>query len=704
MGKHVKAKSRRNLAEDRDRAIGASPAAGNQGWPTRSSGYTDRPRFQPIQPVPGVEVEAAATSAITIAAEVHHNVDDAGQAEVALHTVPDMIADVGGSLLDGLPVVDTHTVDAPSTDLLPALTPAVAAGSLFDDLLTVEDSVLPDADEVVELSGTDAPPTDTDADGLAGAASETDIPQPVDAAASDLASIGSGSIWDSPVADDAAFEYVPPAADLGLTKAAEPAPSVVVVERIIERDAAATRHTDLPAVPDAASPSPAPAASPAPEMPEREPATPVSGLVIPPLTPEESAPAYLGESIYEAPIPDVHTPKAPLFTWRGKPLGGGSIPESRPAPSKRKAKAAVAVDPDAVDPQQWFEDTMQHALDLGASDMHLNLDKDGGTLVVRLRIDGQMRPFKTIHGVNAHIIMGRFKAAADLTTGVSFVPQESLYEVDVDGEMRKARIALFHTSNGGDALVLRLPTTGPLRHLDELEIAPDNLALFRKMLGAANKMICIAGPMGSGKTTTAHAALLEVAQPSRTVWTVEDPVERDLPGLTQLEIDEANGAGFEALLPKLLRSDYDTLFLGEIRDKATAEAGVRQAKVGRQIITTIHANNNVTALLRLIELAEDTPLSVMDAVLGIVSQRLVRRLNPIWDHIDPVEKYKGRVPIHEVLLVNDEITEALMTGANLSTVKELAAKASAVTFGQDAKRLIEAGITDEEEVRRVLGE
>jgi type II secretory ATPase GspE/PulE/Tfp pilus assembly ATPase PilB-like protein len=316
-----------------------------------------------------------------------------------------------------------------------------------------------------------------------------------------------------------------------------------------------------------------------------------------------------------------------------------------------------------------------------------------------------MQDFKTIEGANAQVIMGRFKAAAELPSGGSFVPTESLYTVDVDGESRKARVALFRDHNAGDALVLRLPPTGELRSLEELGFGESNLALFHKLLRAANRMVLIAGPMGSGKTTTAHAALKQVTTPERTVWSVEDPVERDLPGVVQLEIDESNGAGFHTLLPVLVRSDYDTLFLGEIRDKATAAAGVRQSKAGRQVITTIHANDNVTALLRLIELAEDSALSCMDAVRGVVSQRLMRRLNPEWEGgSDVTHRYKGRVPVHEVLIINDELTEAVMRNRPISEIKMIAASASESTFEIDSQRLIDAGITDEEEVRRVLGE
>jgi type II secretory ATPase GspE/PulE/Tfp pilus assembly ATPase PilB-like protein len=430
--------------------------------------------------------------------------------------------------------------------------------------------------------------------------------------------------------------------------------------------------------------------------------------------------------------------KEPLFVWRDKPLfvgKGNDVPvvedrgyaaddgepfaeiadsTQRPAPAarvqqqKRKKRNAEDSDVDGsrINPQTWFEDTVQDCLLLGVSDLHITVQQDdsnSSVLIARIRIDGQMRDYVTIVGMDAMVIINKFKAAASLSSQGNYVPEESTWEVEVEGDIRKARIALFQTATGGEALVLRLPPRGALRRLEDLEFAPNNLELFYSLLRSSNRMVVIAGPMGSGKTTTAHAALAHVATTTRNVWSVEDPVERVIPGLTQLEIDEKNGAGFEAYLPVLVRSDYDTLFLGEIRDKATAAAGVKQSKAGRQVITTIHANDNVTALLRLIELAEDSPMSVMNAVLGVVSQRLVRRLNPGWDGVDPADKYKGRVPVHEVLRVNDDLIEAVMRDKPIKEIKAIAAELSDSTFEMDAARLIAAGVTDQEEVDRVLG-
>lgn len=357
-----------------------------------------------------------------------------------------------------------------------------------------------------------------------------------------------------------------------------------------------------------------------------------------------------------------------------------------------------------VDPAVWLEETMRDALQLDASDLHIVVDGETRDLRARIRVDGQMRDFDYVQGVPARVIMGRLKAATELSSGGSFAPEETIYTIELDGEQRKARAVLFRVEDGGEALVMRLPLTGSLRQLDELDFAEYNLQHVLDLLAMPYKLIMIAGPMGSGKTTTAHGALMHVAKQTRTVWTIEDPVERRLPNLVQLEIDEDNGAGFDVLLSKLLRADYNTLFLGEIRDNATAAAAVRQAKAGRQVMSTIHADDNIKALMRLIELAGDSPLSVLSAVGGVISQRLVRRLNPNWDGVDLETKYKGRVPIHEILFVDDNLVEVMMEGKALSQIKQATAEAKGSTFAEDARRLIAAGVTDRAELLAVIGE
>lgn len=367
-----------------------------------------------------------------------------------------------------------------------------------------------------------------------------------------------------------------------------------------------------------------------------------------------------------------------------------------------------------VDNTTWLQNQIQEALVLGASDMVMETDGANALLFCDIRIDGRMRPLRRIIGEDpVRKVLGSFKSLSGLSTSGEFRPQEVVYSVPVPAdlsdpsagtELRKARVASFRQHHGGSSVVMRLPAQGRLKSLDELNFTPENLQLTQQLLMKANGLIMLAGPMGSGKSTTAYAALDHVANGERTIWTIEDPVERTIPGLIQLEVDEDNDAGFDALLPSLVRSDYDVLFLGEIRDKATAGAAVRQSRAGRQVFSTIHANDNVTALLRLVELAQDSPLSVLDSVRGVISQRLISKLNPDWDGKNPLEKYRGRIPIHEVLEITPKIVTAISEGQmSLAEVRELIADDTISTFEHNIYELLDAKVVDEEEVTRVLG-
>ncbi|XKH58586.1 Flp pilus assembly complex ATPase component TadA (plasmid) [Citricoccus nitrophenolicus] len=354
----------------------------------------------------------------------------------------------------------------------------------------------------------------------------------------------------------------------------------------------------------------------------------------------------------------------------------------------------------------WLDAAMQRAMVMRASDMNLETESGARTVLkIDIRVDGLIRPMYRVEGQAAAKLMGHFKVNAGLATSGAFKPEESIKTIMVDGEERKARVASVRKSNGGDAVVMRLPLTGTLKTLDQLSFSKDNLKLVRRLLGSANQMVMLAGPMGSGKTTTAHGCLMELNTGRRTIWSIEDPVERALPGVIQLEINEEQHAGFKELLPTLMRSDYNTLFLGEIRDLDTAAAGIRQAKAGRQVLTTIHANDNVGALMRLIDLAKVSPREALDSVRGVVSQRLVAKLNPNWhDGMDPVDKYLGRVPVHEVLTLTPDIVEAMCDeSVTLSEVREMAYDADMSTFEVDCERLVMSKVTDEEQVNEVFG-
>jgi len=335
--------------------------------------------------------------------------------------------------------------------------------------------------------------------------------------------------------------------------------------------------------------------------------------------------------------------------------------------------------------ETWVDEILGEALSQDASDVTIRANESLDEVEVLIRVDGIMRPFRYFKHELGRQIINRVRTKAELKTGVMFAPEESTYPVQTPEGPLKSRLTSFRKADGGPVMVFRLPQTGPLRTLEEMNFLEHNLSNVNKLLDYTSGALIFAGPMGSGKTTAAHAAVQRQNNGKRAIWSIEDPVERVLPGINQLEVNERNDAGFDKLLPAIVRSDYDTLFLGEIRDKATASAGLRQAKAGRQVISTIHANDNITALLRLIELSGESPMSVLDSVRGIISQRLVGRLNPDFA-TEPHRRYKGRVPVHEVLILNKDVIQTFIDGRPLAEVRKAAYESSYSTLHENHRR------------------
>ncbi|MGP5523331.1 GspE/PulE family protein [Glutamicibacter arilaitensis] len=361
----------------------------------------------------------------------------------------------------------------------------------------------------------------------------------------------------------------------------------------------------------------------------------------------------------------------------------------------------------------WLVDVLQEAISLDASDVLIEYRDEKVELFTQVRIDGTMKRFYKVSGMSAVPVLNAFKTKVNVITDLK--PQASHLDMlvpsglgdDEDGKplltKRKARIQAFTTASAGSVISVRLPQRGKTKTLHQLGLTTDNKNTVIDLIENSKKMVIFAGPMGVGKSTTGYACLDFINDGSRTIWTIEDPVEREIPGVIQLEAREQQNVGYGDLLPSLVRSDYDSLFLGELRDAITASAAVRQSRAGRQVLTTIHANDNVAAMIRLIELANDTPYAVLDSVEGVVSQRLLSRLNPEWDGEDPLTKYKGRVPIHEIMRLTPEIVDSLVDQVSLAKVRELVTKEQPQNFWHNADLLIEQGVTDLEEAERVLG-
>jgi type II secretory ATPase GspE/PulE/Tfp pilus assembly ATPase PilB-like protein len=423
----------------------------------------------------------------------------------------------------------------------------------------------------------------------------------------------------------------------------------------------------------------------------------------PPSTAETVAPAVAPEAAPADPAPVYLAAPVPMYlvTAPVKAPAGPFVPvaptELAPRPglanSNKKKLSDLVGD---YDPAEWLEPVLRDLVTAGASDVHLTLSGITKNLTVEARTDGELELVKVITGKGASVIVNKLKTMSDLSTSSSRVPGDGRYILEIDGHPYRVRAVSLPLFDGGEKLVLRLPSTGLLKTLDHIGFTETNMNAVRALLAKPGGMTLIAGPMGEGKTTTAHATIMAIGTEGKAVTAVEDPVERVLNGVSQIEVNEEVGAGFGDIMRYLVRADFDTLFIGEIRDSITAAAAVRMAKAGRRVISTIHATDNVTAMLRLIELSSDSPLSVLDAVSGVISQRLVRKLDPATG------AYDGRHPIHEVLFINDDFTDRLIANKSLGEIRA-AAGTTSTTFTDNLAELVRDGITDIYEARRVTG-
>jgi type II secretory ATPase GspE/PulE/Tfp pilus assembly ATPase PilB-like protein len=340
-----------------------------------------------------------------------------------------------------------------------------------------------------------------------------------------------------------------------------------------------------------------------------------------------------------------------------------------------------------------FEDLVAR----GVSDVHMTRSGTNGTFTVEARVDGKMQLVHVYEGVEATTICTLIKTDSKMTTGANLVPEDGSYILPIDGYEYRARAVALPLFDGGERIVFRLPQTGRLRPLEEVGFTKANFAATKALLDIPGGMTLFAGPTGEGKSTTSLSSLEYLRrQDNGVVITLEDPVERVMHDLTQMEVnEEVEGAGFGDMMRYLVRSDSNVLFIGEIRDPATATAAVEIAKSGRRVIATIHATDNVSAFLRLIGMAKETPLSVLDSVNGIVSQRLVPRLVP------GTSRFAGRYPIHEVTANSDALTDALVANTSRAHIRA-AAEPTSTTFKQNVEELVAEGITTLEEAKKVV--
>lgn len=363
-----------------------------------------------------------------------------------------------------------------------------------------------------------------------------------------------------------------------------------------------------------------------------------------------------------------------------------------------------------------------------ASDVHFDPAVDG--LRVRFRIDGTMRPERTLPKSMQSVVVSRLKIMANLNIAERRLPQDGRFRIVIEMRQVDIRVATLPTVYGEKMVLRILDVSTGVQSLDQIGLTDTNLRLFQEMLAASSGMILITGPTGSGKTSTLYAGLTERSTNDVNVITIEDPVEYQLAGVNQVAVNLATGLTFSKGLRSVLRQDPDIIMIGEIRDTETAEIAVRAAMTGHLVLSTLHTNDAIATIARLIDMGIE-PFLVASALTGVVAQRLVRRIcedckityQPTAPEIALLKGhglgadrlfagrgcaacggtgFKGRFAVHEVLRVDEPLRRMILSGGMADEMRMFAKERGFHTMLHDALAKASNGDTSIPEVIRVV--
>lgn len=366
----------------------------------------------------------------------------------------------------------------------------------------------------------------------------------------------------------------------------------------------------------------------------------------------------------------------------------------------------------------------------GTSDIHL--DPSDGDLRVRYRVDGVAVDSATVPKRLATGLISRIKIMAELDIAEHRVPQDGRIGLTVDGRYIDIRVATLPVMRGESA-VLRILDKGRLvMELDRLGMRAEDRAILEHAVTRSHGSVLVTGPTGSGKTTTLYATLARINSPDKTLIAIEDPVEYELPGIKQIQVNPKVGLTFAAGLRSMIRSDPDVLMVGEIRDRETAQIAVESALTGHLVLSTLHTGDAPMAPARLTEMGIE-PFLVASAIECVVAQRLARRLcdeckRPVkitaeelfrsgfripWGWIEAFEPggcvrckgsgFRGRIGIYEVMAVTKELRPLILERASSSAIGEAAVAGGMRRMRDDGLEKVRQGLTSVPELLRVLG-
>lgn len=384
---------------------------------------------------------------------------------------------------------------------------------------------------------------------------------------------------------------------------------------------------------------------------------------------------------------------------------------------------------DASPAVRTVNSTLFDALNAGASDIHFEACASG--MAIKYRIDGVLLPAAQIPSRSqAEQIVSRIKVLAELDISERRIPQDGKFRVSTKDRRIDIRVSIMPSVFGEDA-VLRILDRSALSQrfanlrLEDLGFFEPDIALIRKLAREPYGMLLVTGPTGSGKTTTLYAAISEINTGRDKIVTIEDPVEYHLDGVLQIPVNEKKGLSFARGLRSILRHDPDKILVGEIRDTETAQIAVQSALTGHAVFTTVHANNALDVVGRVVNMGVDT-YGFLSALNGIVGQRLIRKICRQCAETDPMAVtragtvagyanyrlgrgcaecrgtgYRGRRAITEIVLLDDELRSAILRQESPAELKRMLQTRSVMFLRQQALLLAAMGETTLEEVDRV---
>ncbi len=368
---------------------------------------------------------------------------------------------------------------------------------------------------------------------------------------------------------------------------------------------------------------------------------------------------------------------------------------------------------------------VQRAYSTNASDVHIEPFEDKS--LVRMRIDGTIVDYVTLQKALHASLIARIKIISGMDIAERRIPQDGHCKVKVGGVTINVRVSVIPTVFGEKAVMRLLASQAVIKHNRSYGMEDSDYEKFSKMLKSPNGIIYITGPTGSGKTTTLYMVLEDLSRRQVNISTIEDPVEKNLPRINQMQVNNQAGLTFEIGLRALLRQDPDIIMVGETRDAETASISIRAAITGHLVLSTLHTNSAVASIVRLVDMGME-PYMIANSLVGVVAQRLMRKVCPhcareeapteleremLGEDVLTVKRpvgcnrcnstgYNGRVAIHEIVVIDAKIRKMIADGATMDQIEEYATTQQGMKTLRDlGVEMVRNGTSTMEELQKV---